>query len=137
MIKDKAPVGKPKAKKRRGNGKSHFPSSVAEQKKLIKKLFKGIDISTITHIKASKDFILVHKEAVHGPMRKQEHIELWISLKRAMIWLREQGFIQVNRSTVVNIRKATLYDDEKVVKLNNGENIKVGKKYFDAVWDVF
>jgi hypothetical protein len=135
--KDMAPVTQNRAQNLYKNGKYKFPESVEDQKILIKSLFKRIDLSTVTYIKVKKDFIEVYVEDIQGTMLMQKSIVVWISLKRAMIWLSEQGFVQANRFMAVNIQKAILVKNLKTIYINNEMSINVGRTHWKNVLKVF
>jgi DNA-binding LytR/AlgR family response regulator len=97
----------------------------------------GIDIQNITHISTYQNYISLHlSDEEQGERDSKDNLRL-ISLRKAMVWLSQQGFVRVNKQVAVNVEWATFDIACRMIILDGGKNFKVSDDCLKDVENAF
>jgi DNA-binding LytR/AlgR family response regulator len=110
------------------------PASKSEIEKFKLKI-SGFNINYLLYIQTNENYIHLHFIPQEDVKFNRQQKSILSTMKTAMSYLTEQGFVRVSRFFAVNQHYAHYAND--VIKLDNGKEIKIADSYRDAVEKAF
>lgn len=95
----------------------------------------GFNIKNLLYIQTNENYIHLHFIPQEDVKFSRQQKSILSTMKAAMSYLTEQGFVRVSRFFAVNLHYAHYAND--VIKLDNGKEIKIADSYRDAVEKAF
>lgn len=107
------------------------------EKAAIMQSFAAYNIQDVTHITTDNNYIELHLTGEDEQDGLYKEHPVLITLKKAMIWLSEEGFVRISRTTAVNMFRTQYSAEESTIILDNGITLKVSPYYKDKVDEAF